>query len=235
MKNLFAICAWMLMMTGMAMGQGLVVDRDTINETTQSSAFTELVLYNTISNTSSTQNITVRWERITNDYPSAWRGSQICDKNTCYPWNVSTMTFDLDTNEVSTFDVHFTNDSLPGDAYVLMRVYDIRDSANTVQDIHYYAKINQSTGINGYGDFSEIKIYPNPARDYVLVRREATDMIKRVEVYNMLGLKVASQEIDPDNLTTRVDLVDLQKGIYMIRIFDRDNNVVMTKSISKVR
>lgn len=235
MKNLIAISAWMLMITSVMMGQTFVVDLDTVEEVTQTSSFTELVLHNTITNPSTTQNITLRWERVTNDYPSTWTGSQICDKNTCYAFGVSTQTFDLDTGEVSTFDVHLRNDSLTGDAFVLMRVYDIRDSANTVQDIYYYADINQSTGVSTYKGFSDIKIYPNPARDYVLIRREATDKIKRVEVYNMLGLKVAAQDIDPDNLTTRVDLVDLQKGIYMIRIFDHDNNVVMTKSISKVR
>ena len=235
MKKSLAIFTAMILLGQIALAQVFVVDQDTVREETQTAAFTEVVLYNTISNPSTTQNITLRWERVTNDHPSSWRGTQICDKNTCYPWNISSMSFDLDTGEVSTFDVHFTNDSLPGEGFVLMKVYDERDSANTETFIHYYAKVNASTGVNSLGSISDIKIYPNPARDYVLVRREATDRIKHVEVYNMLGLKVTQQEIDPDNLTTRIDLVDLQKGIYMIRIFDFDNNVVMTKSISKVR
>jgi hypothetical protein len=29
--------------------------------------------------------------------------------------------------------------------------------------------------------------------------------------------------------------LDLQKGVYMIRVFDKSNNVILTKSISKIR
>ncbi|RMG94376.1 MAG: T9SS C-terminal target domain-containing protein, partial [Chloroflexi bacterium] len=55
----------------------------------------------------------------------------------------------------------------------------------------------------------------------------------RVEIFNILGSKVLSFQIDPMNELNRFDVSDLRKGVYMVRIYDGHNNVLMTKTISK--
>lgn len=78
-------------------------------------------------------------------------------------------------------------------------------------------------------DFSNnaLKVYPNPVKNFLNV--EYTEAIKTVEVYNMLGQKVISQNVNAN--TTQVDLTSLNSGNYLAKI--QFNNAVKTVKVIK--
>ncbi|CAN5237801.1 hypothetical protein BH09BAC1_BH09BAC1_16670 [soil metagenome] len=198
----------------------------------------DYILRTTLANPSTTQSVSIKWKRFENAYNPSWTGNQICISNAnCN--DIDTGTVILGPSGSATFDAKFVTDSLTGTGYMRVRFYDETDSA-TSQKVTFFGVTlnNPTTSISSpasSGSVSDIQIYPNPAKEFVIIKRPDNMSVSRIEVYNMLGLKVITQYAELDNSSSRIDLLDLQKGVYMIRIFDKNNNVILTKSISKIR
>jgi hypothetical protein len=189
-----------------------------------------------ITNTTS-DTLQVKWKRIVNDYDASWIGTQICDLNTCYPENTSIAPANntVAPGAAGSFSVTFENNRHTGNGHVQLLIYVYgHDSATTAHVADFSLKIDNTSGIKQY-DAESVKLYPNPARDYLLVQNQQNVQLDRIEVYSMLGRKVLNHKMDPLEGVARIDLSDLQKGIYMVRVFDQSNNVVLTKSISHIR
>lgn len=77
------------------------------------------------------------------------------------------------------------------------------DPTNTVCETINVGTSQQETG-------QSIKIYPNPAKDWLNI--EADEEIREVRIYNLLGESVLKMEIG--NLDYRLDISFLQDGIY---------------------
>lgn len=71
-------------------------------------------------------------------------------------------------------------------------------------------------GINPF-ESKNLAVYPNPATDFVVISMDGTFSY---EVYNILGEIVISNKAANN---TKTDLSGLEKGIYLIRIFDQEN------------
>ena len=73
-------------------------------------------------------------------------------------------------------------------------------------------------------------VYPNPAKDLITIdipsKGNAT-----IEVYNVLGSKVKTYNHE-NGAVAKIDIADLQKGVYFIRV--NDKNTVLTKQIQKL-
>lgn len=226
-----------LLSVGTVTAQNFSVSNDSVTGTANAQR-PEFVLKTNITNLLPNRPVNLKWERYENSFANGWLGNQICVYGNCYFYTVDTGTIVIAANSTESFDAHFGNDSLPGAGFMRVRLYEPSDSANTERNLFFGATItNTVTSIAPMSNTSanDIQIYPNPAKEYVIVKRPDITKVKRIEVYNMLGLKVISQDVDPDDVNSRIDLLDLQKGVYMIRIFDKNNNVILTKSISKIR
>ncbi len=183
--------------------------------------------------------ITIVWERTVENYPSNFGGTQICDKNQCYAASIDSQGFVLPAKDTTKLDVHFINQENTGQAYVKVKVYVDRDSAATASYIHYQAKqttsTNEATEELKANAASTIKIYPNPVEDYLQVKNQGNQDIKKIDVHNILGSKVLTHRAEPNAIINRLNMQDLKKGIYMVRVYGENNRVLMTKSISKAR
>lgn len=199
----------------------------------------EYVLNLDVVNPSATKPVSVKWERYENVFATGWAGNQICVYGICYHYTVNTGSILIDPGATEEFSAHFGNVNLPGAGVQRVIFYIEDDSAASAKSVYFGTNLTPYTSVatpmsNSYAP-SDIQIYPNPVKEFVIVKRPEQLNISRIEVYNMLGLKVVTQIADPDNTNNRVDLLDLAKGVYMLRIFDKNNNVILTKSISKVR
>jgi hypothetical protein len=74
---------------------------------------------------------------------------------------------------------------------------------------------------------SNVKIYPNPANDYINIESNVTQ-ISKVVLYDILGKKVLSQNELTNN---RLDISSLTKGVYFMKINANGNSI--TKKIIK--
>lgn len=73
----------------------------------------------------------------------------------------------------------------------------------------------------------DVTVYPNPANDFINVKGED---IQYVEIYNSIGLKVASQNV---NNSESIDISEFASGIYFVRTLDKKGNISTTKIIKR--
>ncbi|MCF8364016.1 MAG: T9SS type A sorting domain-containing protein [Prolixibacteraceae bacterium] len=82
------------------------------------------------------------------------------------------------------------------------------------------------TGLNDLD--IENRIYPNPASSHLYISNAAK--INRIEIYNMAGSKVFSQ----NSITTEsIDVSELNSGLYIISMFDVKSNNIVRKFVKK--
>lgn len=197
----------------------------------------ELVAYSRLYN-NATDTIEVYWSRFNESLPVAWGNTTICDNNQCYlpPVGFSPQIVYIAPGAFSNFDVHFTPEDTPGEGTVVMRAWVIGDSAATVVSGFYKATAEEPSAVVQSKVNENISIYPNPAKDYILIKNLPLNEISTVEVFNIFGRKMLSFSQPPivnESVAHKFDLTALAKGIYMIRVFDGDMNVIYTKSLSK--
>ena len=73
-----------------------------------------------------------------------------------------------------------------------------------------------------------VEVYPNPAKDVLSVKAEN---LSNVTVYNMMGQKMMSQDVDSEEIT--INTSDFESGIYMVRIVANGSEI--TRKISVVK
>lgn len=93
-----------------------------------------------------------------------------------------------------------------------------------VDNIYFYNSAVLSTD-----DVSQVvvKAYPNPVKNNLTILAKST--IQDIEIFNILGKKVASQRID--NTTANLDVSGLNSGVYIVKY--TINNLVGTRKFIK--
>ncbi len=237
-KLLAVIIIATLLSVGTVSAQNFSLSSDSLYGTADANR-AEYVLDLDVTNLIPNRPTSVKWKRYENVVANGWLGNQICVYGTCYLYAVDTGTILLQPGVTEEFSAHFGNNNLAGAGVQRVVFYEEDDSATTAKTVYFGTNLTPYTSVvtpmSNSNVPSDIQIYPNPAKEFVVVKRPDLLNISRIEVYNMLGLKVVTQKADPDNTSNRVDLLDLAKGVYMLRIFDNNNNVILTKSISKIR
>jgi len=162
----------------------------------------------------------LRWERVKNNMPSGWE-ALICDRQ-CYSAYLESRTFSLAAGEsISDFRVTFRPNGQEGIANAEIKVYEIKNPSNSVS-ISFTASATSASGANGPS------VFPNPAVDYIQIQDGAD--VKYIEIHNALGRKVLDFNVVN---SSRYDIGDLARGMYMVRMLDRNRNIIRTQRISK--
>lgn len=81
-------------------------------------------------------------------------------------------------------------------------------------------------GVNDMQNESSIKLYPNPATDILNISVEVT---ADLEVINIAGQVVLSTSVDAQNTT--IDISNLNRGMYFVKITDKNGNAASQKLI----
>jgi Secretion system C-terminal sorting domain len=74
----------------------------------------------------------------------------------------------------------------------------------------------------------ELSIFPNPAQDFIGITQE--DLVGRILVYNMVGRKMKTFEVEKGE---KYDIADLPHGMYLIQLVGKNNKVLLTQRLSK--
>jgi len=78
-------------------------------------------------------------------------------------------------------------------------------------------KVNVATSVENF-DQSNIRIYPNPANNYILI--EDIDKINSIEIIDIFG-KVVTCETN-----NKIDISTFKRGVYFIRISNENNTII---------
>jgi hypothetical protein len=90
--------------------------------------------------------------------------------------------------------------------------------------------IATTTGINVINNFGLLKVYPNPAKDKLIVSL-SNNGSSTIVITDMLGKTV--RQIKTNELQTQINVSDLQDGIYFIRLTQDNASYVEKIIISK--
>ncbi len=78
-----------------------------------------------------------------------------------------------------------------------------------------------------------ISVSPNPAESIIHVEFKIPEGEKaEIVIYNFMGVRLKSAEINDNNISARFDLYDLTEGVYIVSILYKGKNVD-TKKIYK--
>lgn len=80
---------------------------------------------------------------------------------------------------------------------------------------------------------ARIAVYPNPANDNITVFTDKSLNAKSISVYNILGRKVLSTDINVGAEITKLNINDLAAGNYMIRVTNDKGNVITSRKLTK--
>ena len=75
-----------------------------------------------------------------------------------------------------------------------------------------------------------VKIFPNPTNDFLNIETLNNVKISSIEIFNMQGKLVLSERITNDQ--NKVDVRDLNVGVYIVRIYT-DRGIVVNKMIKQ--
>ncbi|MBA3706802.1 MAG: T9SS type A sorting domain-containing protein [Bacteroidetes bacterium] len=97
-------------------------------------------------------------------------------------------------------------------------------------EVWFNRKPGVVTNLNNPEPFeqSKITLYPNPANDFVMI--EGITINSQIELYNVLGEIVTKQTANSN--TTKIDISELNQGIYFLKIIYQ-NDAVQTGKIIK--
>ncbi len=82
-------------------------------------------------------------------------------------------------------------------------------------------------------DYRELKIFPNPAQDFITIQCNNCNLIK-MKITNIVGQQFQENSIDnTDNSNTTISVQSLPAGIYLLTGFGRNNKLYDSKKFIK--
>lgn len=92
------------------------------------------------------------------------------------------------------------------------------------------AIIIRTVGIENYTGSKTVRLFPNPVRDQINIQADWLGDINLLEIRNMNGQVMMSQQFNDPTSSIQLDVSDLHDGIYLLRIYT-DHEFYQTKFI----
>lgn len=170
----------------------------------------------------------LRWTRTLEQTPGNWE-TQVCDEQ-CYHPNTKSRSLTLLPRQERELRVVFYPHGQQGSAEVNLAIFSPADSAGTAKLVSFEGSTMVAAGAASASSArTPLKIFPNPAVTHIQI--EENDQVARIEIYNMIGRKVAEYSVsEPDE---RYSVSQLPRGVYFVRMYDKGGNILFTQRISK--
>lgn len=184
----------------------------------------ETVAHAWLKNTSE-ETKTFRWIRQVESATEGW-ASAICDFNACYNTTVDSSITDVELGpgDSTNLDVHIRPMGIEGQAHIKLKVFEVGNEENIIEGNYFF---NQTLSLDRASDVA-LKIFPNPAVDYFQLSHY--DQVSHVIIYTMAGRKIRSF---PAYQNEKFNISDLHRGLYVVRLVNRQQNVIQALRLSK--
>lgn len=172
------------------------------------------------------------WERISANIPDGW-SIVVCDKK-CYSTLIDKKTFTLLPGEkLEDFRVSFRPNGIRGVGTVEVKVYNVNNPSESTTVM--FSGSAQSSSMFGSPSATERNseeptIFPNPATEHIMVQDNYSE-VRYIEVFNVVGRKITDFSVRHDG--EKYNISELPRGMYMVRLLDRNRNIIRTQRISK--
>lgn len=184
----------------------------------------EYVNHGYVVNTSDAE-ITLRWVKEAQSKPGV-SAAAICDNVLCYDPSVDESEFKIAKGDTSNFDFHYYPNGNGGNAVYKVLIQEVSNTENETDVTFTMNEVTSS--VFGFPAQEEVRVFPNPASDYFSV--DGVDHLKEVIVINLVGQEVKRFK---GSHKAKYDVSDLMKGLYLIRLIDKQEKVIKTLRLSK--
>lgn len=174
--------------------------------------------------------ISAYWTIDRGDVPAEWEFS-LCDKITCYAYGVETSPSskpnDFGANEsFPFFSLHTRPNGVSGSYTATIIFYSTVNSTEVYTEIPITITALSTSTIDI--DVRDITLYPNPTSDFFQISND--DNIDYISVHSVLGKRVFETKHETDKA---YNISDLNKGMYMVRMFNKNGDVIKVVRLSK--
>ncbi len=87
-----------------------------------------------------------------------------------------------------------------------------------------------TTGISDLENNTNFTIYPNPAKDIIIIDNNSQLNISKIEIVDLLGKRTSEFSVSNANSQT-INISELNEGIYLIVLFEGDNRIDYKKIV----
>ena len=99
-------------------------------------------------------------------------------------------------------------------------IYNYNIGSNDTDELDIFAN---NVGIESFYNNKQIKVYPNPFSDQIIITNTSKTVITKVSVIDILGRDVIT--LNPNQLgTVNINTQGLSKGSYFIKIYNDSDN-----------
>lgn len=177
---------------------------------------TEINEFDILFSTTTPEAITFRWELLDNTVPADWDYS-LCDYTTCYigipeKSDMKRISLEESTNGTKGFlKINVLTANSNGSYIMRYYVYDSADRNRG--DTVVFNFINTTVSVSDIVGNSEVKLFPNPANDFIIV--ESENMNSELEIVDVSGQVLYKQHL-VGVAEHRIDLSNLNGGVYLV-------------------
>ncbi len=96
--------------------------------------------------------------------------------------------------------------------------------------LYYVVEYSGNVGFKDIDNKVNINIYPNPSQKSISIDNDSKVSITEIVIFDLMGRKI--KDISPSNTNPQlVDISDLNKGVYVLRLFDNEKQLATKKII----
>jgi hypothetical protein len=191
----------------------------------------EVILYAYVKNDSAVD-LTFKWRVISSNSPAGWDISY-CDNTDCLDLAFNNQnTFLLKADSTSILKMAYLPFLTSGESNIEVSV-SIDGISGSAVSVKYYASVTASpVGIRAL-DAKTLSLFPNPATSFIQIKGiENVSNVNAIEVYSIIGKKIMSTSVSSIS-DLRVNVQNLENGVYLVKLFDNSQNVFYTKTFVK--
>ncbi len=194
---------------------------------------TEQITYNFDIENKGTEEVTYFWKFVKDEgFPQEWF-TQICDSRLCYAENEDQSNPEL-ANTIAgeakdDLQIYLFSEGVEASTSVTLEIYSDPELTNLLLSIpSENFTVTSSTSTFNLSVDPELALFPNPTSDFFQIRNDGG--VKEIALYHISGKKIKTYSHTPGK---QHSIESLRKGLYLVRLFDGNGNVMKSLRVSK--
>ncbi|MEM7102234.1 MAG: T9SS type A sorting domain-containing protein [Bacteroidota bacterium] len=222
MKTLFSLLFFLSLSLTISAQVKIESVRTNAHGNTEDSFKAVAVLKNTTNKT-----IHLKVERVDDNMRDNWYAS-IFYGNESYSPFVENFRVKLTPKSSKRIGVEFFAEGTPGSSSVELLITSVNSKDNVRLSQSFFGTASTK---NQPLPSEALKIFPNPAYEYFKV--SGNENIRKLVIYNIIGKKM--MEYPVNHAGQQFEVTDLSRGIYLVRFFDDEENIIDTLRLNIVK
>jgi acetyl esterase/lipase len=107
----------------------------------------------------------------------------------------------------------------------------VHTSENISKMVDFFNQISENQKISGVkkNTANEVKVYPNPSKNMITLHGNENEGYSKIEIYDLSGKTIILEQL----VNNQISIVNLDKGVYIAKIYNLNGNVFLSKIIKE--